>query len=184
MFDDTTRMPAADAAEETLGTLKLAKELPKNPDTASPKKTDADAASRFYAALDKAFDEAFSNLYITGDNEVIKLAQEATRACLTELLNGNNALRLSPEKMLSIQQDIQKLTTDIAHEAVALTQNRMAQPSTGTSKRPHNMREQIAADIRALKPVQDFKFKHLGFAAAVDAQRLEELALKHPKPMQ
>ena len=175
MLDDTARLPVTDAPADMLGRL--------NPGDDDPKKRSAEAESdpmgAFYSALDKAFEEAFSNKYVTGDPEVIRLVQAAARECLKEELQGNALLRLSPEKLMSMQKDIESVAHSIVREVVA------TEAKTGSLNAAKN-RNRLPTNLRnhIVKEIDNFKFKHLGFAAEVDAQRLKELGAQQGKPTQ
>ena len=175
MLDDTQRLPVADAPADQLGRIKLGED--------DPKKRGADAESdpmgAFYSAFDKAFEEAFSNKYVTGDPEVIRLVQAAARECLKDALQGNALLRFSPEKIMEMQKDIDAAAQSIMREAAATE----AKSATLSANKPRNsLSQKLRTHI--VKEMDNLKFKHLGFAAAVDEQRAKELLAQQGKPTQ
>lgn len=130
----------------------------------------------FADGLDSAFREAFSNQLVTGEDALILQAQKEARAAMSEVMGGNNLMRLSPEKLNAMQSDLNMLCKQIAHEAVGLTRDLRA-PGANKQGRA-NIHRQLEHKISRL--VDDFRFKHLGHAAQVDAEKAASLA--HPKP--
>lgn len=126
--------------------------------------------STAHEAIDTAFREAFSGQLSTESPELIRQAQETARQCITELLSGNEIMRLSPEAIAEMEQSLRELAHHVTREAVKL--ERGAAKSIGKPRTSSiDIRRQIREQIASYKPVQDFKHRHLGWAASIEKSR-------------
>lgn len=183
MNTNAQTLPAPQANTSGLGTMRtnigvdssaLQLKKPANENAPPNQGSSADSANiildSFVDGLDTAFREAFSPQRISGDNALIAQAQKEAREALGALLTGNNLMRISPDQMKTMQDEIQTICNEIAHEALGLVSAATAAPTRNpTAKRPPAdihlaLRDRINTKIDA------FHFKHLGHAAKVDAE--------------
>lgn len=181
----TVSLPVAEAAPEALGKVKhgldsdsaverLAAEKTR-PSDCTPLTYPHNIESLAHEMVDHVFREPFTDKNTNDHPDLLKQAQEVARQCMSEMLSGNEFMRLTPEALQDIQQSLLELTEHVTHEALKLYRSghkRMAKSKDSS----HNLRREIREEISRTQPVKHFKERYLGWAASVEASREAGLA--------
>lgn len=132
-----------------------------------------------HEALDQAFQHAFTTLTSSESESLVRQAQETARACMAEVFAGNEMMRLTPDAMREIEQNIHELAHSVMREAIKLENAACKNIPKSEAKSPE-LRRKLRDQLASANPVQRFKEKHLGFVAALEKQReMEQQSGKH-----
>ncbi len=149
---------------------RLAAEKEKQANDATPFTYPFNLVGLAHEMVDHIFREPFSTKQTNDHDELLKQAQEVARQCMSDMLSGNEVMRLPPDALQNIQQSLQDLTEHVTHEALRLYRGG-AKRSVKSKEMEQNLRREIREKVAQSQPVKAFKDRYLGWAATIDKQR-------------
>lgn len=171
-------LAVTDAAQASLGTISHGLDADSAVERLAARKCNDETPSTYpfsllttaYEAIDHAFREAFSDQRGTESPELVRQAQQTARECMAELLQGNEFMILTADAARTVEESIQTLVRHVTREAIHL--ERTIAKECGKVRLPtQDLRRQIREKIATQKPIQEFRQRHLSWAAGVEQGR-------------